>query len=556
MISLLYSIIVAFCILFLVTILLNSIEVSKSTLAGKIYIIFLAFAILFGLLDFLWGLIFSLFCKNEKLLYVITYTNLFAASAAVFGWVIFSFSFVGKKIKKNIFLFFFFLIYIFQNVVLIIDISRGDFFTLKNSLMLNNDWNRDLYFFIHFFMFSILFVINIVDLIREKKQEQRKYISTLLFISLIPLSSSILQNKYTQIPIYTMGITFASILVYSRIITYETSKILAKYQNMKYQLDYQERQRRDLSIISSLSGQFDFVCLVNSLENSIKPIRISGIFKKYFDSNTDNILNTDFDAMLKSIILEESFNDFLKNVDRWKIMPLLNNGERLAIEFSSNESCDFHHYKISFVKDLDCADIILIGIKDIEKEYRLRKELETQKTYITDLEARHEIAMYMASIDGLTGLLNKISFIEKVERYIAEKTSIGSALIFFDMDHFKSINDIFGHDKGDEALKVMATRLKALFRPNELIARMGGDEFSVFLPNISKDVLEKRLMEMNKKLKDVYANSSVTIKTSASIGCIYCVKENLTYVELHQGADKAMYEVKNSGRNNFIIKEV
>ena len=84
----------------------------------------------------------------------------------------------------------------------------------------------------------------------------------------------------------------------------------------------------------------------------------------------------------------------------------------------------------------------MIGIKNVDKEYNLRQEIENQKQYISNLEIQTEMAVLMASMDGLTGLLNKLTFIEKVERYVTEHTSVGSALIFFDMDHFKSINDV------------------------------------------------------------------------------------------------------------------
>lgn len=542
MISCLYSVIDGLCFLFLISILLNSISVSKSINSGKIFIVFLCFAILFECFDFLWGLSYSVFYHNKINLNYITYINLFLSSAAVIGWVVFSFSFLGKKIKNNYQIYLFLFIYVIHNIFLLKDI-------------LQNSFSRNAFFGFHFIVFLVLSIIVLIDLLKEKEKSKKKYISTILVLSLISLITTILQNLFLAVPVYTMCITYSSFIIYSRIITYEASKNLAKYQSIENQLKFQETQRRDLSIISSLSGNFDFLSIINSKENTIKPLRVSGIFKKYLNYSNDTILPAEFDEMIKTVILKETFPDFLKNINRDKIMKMLDNGERFSIEFSSNEDCDFHHYKISFVKDLDCQDMVLIGIKDIENEYSLRKELETQKTYITDLKVKNEIAMYMASIDGLTGLLNKISFMEKVEEYLMNHSSKGSSLIFIDMDHFKSINDVFGHSKGDEALKKMSKRLKSMFRSNELIGRIGGDEFCVFLPSVTKEILEERLEEMNIKLNDIYANNSVTINTTASIGCVYCVSENMNFVELHNQADKIMYEVKNNGRNNYILKE-
>lgn len=556
MVSILYSVIVGLCSLFLITILINSISVAKSTESGKVFIIFLFFAIIFSFLDFLWGICFSVCFDILMAKYIITYINLFAFSGAVFGWVIFSFSFLGRKLKRNKQLLLFFILFVMQCVYLLIDILNGNLYKAISGQAHIFTKYKNFFFFIHFINFFILSIIVFLDLIKEKSAKQKIYVTTILTLALIPLFSTVAQNYFITVPVYTMGITLCSLIVYSRIITYEASQNLANYQSMKCQLEYQKRERRDLAIITSLSGQFDFVVLLNYKENIIKPLRISGVFKNFIDASKEYFSPEDFDGMLKSIVLEETFQDFLSNVDRNTIMPILNNGERVSIEFASNESCDFHHYKISFVKDLDSSDIVLVGIKNIEKEFCLRKEIETQKSYITTLKAEHDFALYMASIDGLTGLLNKISFIDKVEQYIRRNTSINCALIFFDMDHFKSVNDVFGHDKGDEALKNMSKRLKTMFRTDEIIGRMGGDEFSIFLPNISKDVLEKRLQDMNENLKDVYTNSAVTIKTSVSVGCVYCVEKTLNYKDLHQIADKTMYEVKNSGRNNFIIKEV
>lgn len=165
-----------------------------------------------------------------------------------------------------------------------------------------------------------------------------------------------------------------------------------------------------------------------------------------------------------------------------------------------------------------------------------------------------KLAVMMATIDGLTGLLNKLSFMGKVEDYIAENGSENCALIFFDMDHFKSINDIFGHQKGDFALREMSEKLKKMFRADELIGRMGGDEFCIFLPDVSNEIVENRIKYMNEQLRAVYRENDKEVKTSVSIGCVFCQKKNQTFIKLLSEADQTMYQVKKQGRDGHIIK--
>ena len=231
-------------------------------------------------------------------------------------------------------------------------------------------------------------------------------------------------------------------------------------------------------------------------------------------------------------------------------------GERVSVETDTNYQGKKDHYRLNIAIDKDDSEHVLFGFKNMESEYVMRQEIENQKNYITNLEVQNQLAVMMASIDGLTGLLNKISFIEKVERYITDNTSVGCALLFFDMDHFKSINDIFGYEKGDEALREMSIKLKSMFRADELISRMGGDEFCIFLPHISLEIVKDRIDLMNEKLQAVYSDDNATIKTSASIGCVYCKEKNLSYVEMHTIADAAMYEVKERGRDGHEIKVV
>ncbi len=155
--------------------------------------------------------------------------------------------------------------------------------------------------------------------------------------------------------------------------------------------------------------------------------------------------------------------------------------------------------------------------------------------------------------DLLTGCYNKIS----AELLITEKLKTASAcshaIFMVDIDNFKAINDNLGHFFGDEVLKELADGLFKVFRDNDITARIGGDEFLVFLENITdKNVLvqkaEKILEIFNKTYFGAYKNYSV----SGSVGIALYPENGQTYDELYKNADKALYQAKLSGKNRYV----
>lgn len=119
---------------------------------------------------------------------------------------------------------------------------------------------------------------------------------------------------------------------------------------------------------------------------------------------------------------------------------------------------------------------IHLAMRDITKSKQTEKELAIQK------EALH----YQANYDSLTGLKNRAFFNKKLQKSIdmARKKKFQIALLFIDLDQFKQINDSLGHDIGDEVLKIVANRLKRKIRTNDLLSRLGGDEFTVIMEEI------------------------------------------------------------------------
>jgi diguanylate cyclase (GGDEF)-like protein len=154
-----------------------------------------------------------------------------------------------------------------------------------------------------------------------------------------------------------------------------------------------------------------------------------------------------------------------------------------------------------------------------------------------------------ASTDGLTGLPNRRS----LEASAADLTANGRpfAVAIADLDHFKDLNDTFGHEAGDRALKLFAKTLRANLRPDDVAARYGGEEFVLLLPNASIDEARIALDRLRVTLAgDIAASGNVPF--TASWGMTLC-KVGDSFAEMLQAADEALYAAKRAGRNRVVV---
>jgi diguanylate cyclase (GGDEF)-like protein len=166
---------------------------------------------------------------------------------------------------------------------------------------------------------------------------------------------------------------------------------------------------------------------------------------------------------------------------------------------------------------------------------------------------RKEVLQGECSRDSLTGLYNR----RHLERYFtlyAEDDEL-SAMILLDLDNFKMANDVFGHKKGDEVLCTVSDILRKNFRESDCVARLGGDEFAVFLPNISRrDIIQEKI---EKVLDDfpIILEGEKEVEVSVSIGIAFKTQKEMTYKNLCDKADAAMYEAKKLGKARAVIAE-
>lgn len=184
------------------------------------------------------------------------------------------------------------------------------------------------------------------------------------------------------------------------------------------------------------------------------------------------------------------------------------------------------------------------------------------KNYL-NLKIKNDMLEKLSMYDGLTNIRNRRFFDETFEKTFNEikRDKKSLAVLMIDIDFFKPYNDNYGHGQGDETLRKVAKALeKTIKRPSDFVARYGGEEFVILLKNIDKTGLQtvaKNLLEAIRELKITHEYSKVEDFVTVSIGVSYCsCPDEITKTELLLKADEALYNVKNSGRNNFAILEV
>lgn len=175
-------------------------------------------------------------------------------------------------------------------------------------------------------------------------------------------------------------------------------------------------------------------------------------------------------------------------------------------------------------------------------------------TDISDRKASEAKIWHQAHFDALTGLPNRRSLHQRLQTAMASPTGAPTprALVFIDLDHFKEVNDTLGHDSGDQLLKETALRIQSCLAPEDTVARMGGDEFTVLLHTVPpRHELEALLDRLLHTLSEAYDLGGEKVYVAASMGIALYPQDATDVTSWLKHADQALYEAKNTGRNRY-----
>jgi diguanylate cyclase (GGDEF)-like protein/PAS domain S-box-containing protein len=186
-------------------------------------------------------------------------------------------------------------------------------------------------------------------------------------------------------------------------------------------------------------------------------------------------------------------------------------------------------YTIAPMRDGDAVTGAVIVFNDVTE----RREMEDR-------------LRVFAERDALTGLMNRRRFEEALAEHLADRRAAGGALLLLDLDHFKFVNDSFGHAAGDDLVRAIATGLSEHVRGTDMLARLGGDEFAVLLPSASADdaaAMAHRLVAVVEESRP----SGLQVGASVGVTC-FAAGDETTAGDLLVSADIALYEAKERGR--------
>lgn len=207
-------------------------------------------------------------------------------------------------------------------------------------------------------------------------------------------------------------------------------------------------------------------------------------------------------------------------------------------------------FKVSFVATYDVINTIIFFLLSIITSH--------QSNYLNMKQIMsNNILEIQRDTDKMTGLWNRGFCERKITSFLQSPDSLG-ALLVIDIDNFKLVNDSNGHDCGDRVLKQVSSALTHSFRSTDIIGRIGGDEFLIFLPNcIDSEIIRQRVTRFLEDISKINTSFGEDIPhIGASIGIALFPNDGINYKDLFKHADEALYLSKQNGKNQYAFYHI
>lgn len=274
---------------------------------------------------------------------------------------------------------------------------------------------------------------------------------------------------------------------------------------------------------------------VNTATNGLEAMELVGQFQ--------------FDMIMVSLNMDEDglrLVSHLRSNDRTRSVPIVMIG------------ADHDLPRIAQGLEIGAHDYVLRPVDRNELKARAKTQIR-RKRFQEKLKANYEVSLSMALTDTLTGMYNRRYLNVHLEKLLSDDTEQRKpiAVLMFDIDHFKSVNDTHGHGVGDEVLKAFANRLKGRLRTFDILARTGGEEFVAVLVDVN---IEKACY-IAERLRRGIASDPIPAEVDAgelsittSVGGAFIGRDVCGVEEAIERADKLLYEAKETGRNRVVFE--
>lgn len=312
-------------------------------------------------------------------------------------------------------------------------------------------------------------------------------------------------------------------------------KIMLGDYNVKFQTEHDTEFKQISKVLNSWLESYRYKSqrmtrIITTIDNHMAVFEcLYPINKNFFTGNMQEILNVEDEVWDSIRYTPEQFQNYIDTLVKSDIT------EEKIIQMKNK-----YISIVAFKEEEEFYGMIIDRTDDMKKQKRIQNELEEIKIE--------------SETDSLTKLKNRACLEDRVKKWLQTNREQGIMLLF-DLDNFKTINDQLGHPIGDLVLQKFAKCLQNFWKNDEIVARMGGDEFIVFIPQSMSfsslsEKLNNLLVQIREELKD-YKQYGLSV----SIGASYINPKIHSYEHLYESADLALYTAKKTGKDNFCINK-
>ncbi len=312
-------------------------------------------------------------------------------------------------------------------------------------------------------------------------------------------------------------------------------------------IDIDENKKNELelfeqyNIVNALNRDYANIISIRITTRTIKPIKLSGFIPDSFKQNDslDSTYESFFTEYIEQRVYSEDRTFMKKAIALDTIIEKLTNTDEYSSSYRIEESGELHFYEFKFMK-LN-SDTVIVGFMNIDKMIKDAKE--------------KEMLIALSETDQMTSLLNRVSGEKKVTEHL--KNGDGGFLILLDVDHFKSINDTFGHGVGDQVIIQVAKCLKSTFREHDIVFRLGGDEFSAYAADVTtKKIANQIISRFIANLETIVIQELGDRTITASIGATIIPSGTpVNFAEKYKLVDEGVYESKKVEGSHVTFKD-